>query len=197
MVLLPKGKHALCSYLLELYPALKGQQLAASAWGHTQSHSPSEGIAFFPVMLQLVVEAKRWCWTKHAECMPASVPWLPSLLLPAAFTSLTSFQLLLLPTSRPVNHSLSHPQISMCRAPSGAQLCCSWDRAGPGTHLFKLCRNNWLLCPDLTKTLEEAVASSRPNPPQTASFLLACRTRTITEVRQLTPQCLLRAREGN
>lgn len=144
-----------------------------------------------------MVEAKRWCWTKHAECMPASVPWLPSLLLPAAFTSLTSFQLPLLPTSRPVNHSLSHPQISMYRAPSGAQLCCSWDRAGPGTHLLRLCRNNWLLCPDLTKTLGEALASSRPNPPQTASFLLACRTRTITEVRHLTPQCLLRAREGN
>lgn len=198
-MLLPKGKHALCLHLLELYPTLAGQQqLAASVRVHTQLRSPSAWITFFPVTLQLVVKAKCWCWTKHAERTPLSVSWLPSLLLPAAFSTLTSFRLSLLPKFCPVNHSPSHPQkVSLCRASLETWLCCSWDHAGPGMHLLRLCWNNLLTSSDLMETLEEAVASSRPNSPPTASFLLACRTRTITEVRQLTPQCALRAREVN
>lgn len=33
---LPERKHALCPYLLELYPILTGHKVAASAWGHIQ-----------------------------------------------------------------------------------------------------------------------------------------------------------------
>jgi len=173
-VLLPTGKHTLRSHWSELCPAPTGQQLAASVWGHPQPCSPSEPAAVFSCV-QPVVKAKCWCWTENAECTPVSVPRLPSLLLPAAFTTLTSFQLALLPKSHPVNHSLSHPQTG----PQGTIGSMTMTLLGQCRALLGLHRNNRLICPDLTKPLEETVASSRSNSPQMASFLLVCKTRTI------------------